>query len=123
VDGSAVGGVLILFILASSVIGDISPARLQGTGPAFAALGLVIAALYFGFFGGIVGRTPGERLVGRTVRDDDGRLLTLADLRRRAIRAAMRDIRAIAELGTTVWAAAVGARQPTAQMDGERLAF
>lgn len=105
-DGAGVAGLLLVAITATMILSGSGPSSFGGAaGPAFGLLGLVLAACYFVFFGGIACATTGERLVGMRVgrhgpRHIDPRMVAI-----RGLRCWGRDVRYLLRLG--LWAGAM----------------
>lgn len=99
VDGCLVISLLLLLIVSTVTAMTVPIAALDGSGLAFALMGALLGLAYFGCFGGLGGRTAGERLL-RVEPDATGRgSLTLRAVVARALRSATDDARFIRRLG------------------------
>jgi hypothetical protein len=98
-DGCLVITLLLLLIVCTMTATTVPVAALDGSGPAFALMGVLLGTAYFGCFGGVGGRTAGERLL-RVEPETTGRgSLTLRAVAARALRSATDDARFVRRLG------------------------
>lgn len=99
-DGCFVITLLLLLIVCTVTAMTVRVGALDGSGPAFALMGVLLGIAYFGCFGGVGGRTGGEWLL-RVEPDRTGRgSLTLRAVVARALRSATDDARFIRRLGS-----------------------
>ena len=109
VDAGLVITLLLLLIVCTVAVMTVPVAALDGSGPAFALMGVLLGIAYFGCFGGLGGRTAGERLLRIEPEITECGSLTLRAIAARALRSATDDAWFIRRLGA--W---MGALHPTA---------
>jgi transcriptional regulator with XRE-family HTH domain len=90
IDGG-ISLILLMILVAVTVTLFGRPVLSAAAGPAFGVVGLLLAATYFGVFGGIGGQTPGARVAGVKAVAPAGAPIDLAGVVTRTIRAATRD--------------------------------
>ena len=98
-DGCLVITLLILLIVCTLTAMAVPVAALDGSGPVFALMGVLLGITYFGCFGGVGGRTAGERLLRVEPETFERGSLTLRAVLVRALRSATDDARFIRRLG------------------------
>jgi hypothetical protein len=102
VDASAIALLLLLVVVAAMTVLTAPPAALRSAGGAFAVMGALIAAGYYGWFGGVAGATCGERALAvephRVIRG----AVTLRLACERAALAASQDVRWIQRAGERI---------------------
>jgi helix-turn-helix protein len=102
-DGAAIAALLVVAVAAAiPVSGGAASSLGRAAAPVFAALGVLLGACYFVFFGGIACATAGERLVGMRVGRRSPRHVDPMHVGARALRCAGRDVRYLLRLGA--WA-------------------
>jgi hypothetical protein len=99
IDACVVLALLLLVVGAAATALVVPPSALRGAVPALIATGLVLAAGYFVWFGGLGGATFGERLAGVPPDPERGHILTLPQIGRRTLRSATMEIRCIGDTG------------------------
>jgi hypothetical protein len=99
VDGCLVITLLLLLIVCTATVMMVPVAALDGSGPAFALMGALLGIAYFGCFGGLGGRTAGERLLRVEPEMPGCGSLTLRAVAARALRSASDDAWFIRRLG------------------------
>jgi transcriptional regulator with XRE-family HTH domain len=98
-DGCLVAMLLLLVVVCTMTAMIVPVGALDGSGAAFALMGVLLGVAYFGCFGGLGGQTAGARLL-RVEPETTGRgLLTLRAVVARALRSATDDARFIRRLG------------------------
>lgn len=101
-DGCVVITLLLLLIVCTVTAMTVRIGALDGSGPAFALMGVLLGIAYFACFGGVGGRTAGEWLL-RVEPDGTGRgSLTLRAVLARALRSATDDATFIRRLGAWI---------------------
>ena len=99
VDGCLVITLLLLLIVCTVTAMMVPVAALDGSGPAFALMGVLLGIAYFGCFGGLGGQTAGERLLRVEPEMTGCGSLTLRAVAARALRSATDDAWFIRRLG------------------------
>ena len=99
VDACLVITLLLLLIVCTLTAMTVPVAALDGSGPAFALMGVLLGIAYFGCFGGLGGRTAGERLLRIEPEMTESGSLTLRAVVARALRSATGDAWFIRRLG------------------------
>lgn len=108
-DACVIVGLLLIVVVSALTAMTVPLSALQRSAPAFAVMGLLFAAAYYVWFGGVRGTTVGERKLGLEPRGS-GSTLTLRAVSERAIEAATEDVRCIMRFGerlgrsTAAWA-------------------
>ncbi len=114
-DGALVAAVLFAAVVAAVLVSGSQPAAIgRPAAVVYALLGVVLAACYFVFFGGIACATAGERLIGMRVGRRSPRHVDPVAVAVRAARCWARDVRYLVRLGawagSVLWSDASGAR-------------
>lgn len=99
VDACLVITLLLLLIVCTVTAMTVPVAALHGSGAAFALMGVLLGIAYFGCFGGLGGRTAGERLLRVEPETTGCGSLTLQAVVARALRSATDDAWFIRRLG------------------------
>jgi hypothetical protein len=100
-DAAVTGGLLLAASAAAALLARVSIAGLGSSAVSLFVVGLIFEAAYYGWMGGLSGRTLGEYAVGPEPLQRDPRPLTLRAIALRALAAATADSRAIIHLG--IW--------------------
>ena len=98
-DGLFVITLLLLLIVCTVTAMTVRVGALDGSGPAFALMGVLLGIAYFVCFGGVGGRTAGEWLLRVEPERTGHRSLTVETVVARALRSATDDVRFIRRLG------------------------
>lgn len=114
-DGALVATVLFGAVVASVLLSGSQPGAIgRPVAVVYALLGVILAAWYFVFFGGIACATAGERLIGMRAGRRSPRHIDPAAVAVRAARCWGRDVRYLVRLGewagSVIWSDASGAR-------------
>jgi hypothetical protein len=103
VDGAVTGALLLGATGSAALLARVSIAALSPAAVSLFLVGLILAAAYFMWLGGLSGTTFGEYAVGEAPRQRDPRPLTLHAIALRTLAAATADARAIHGCG--IWIA------------------
>ena len=102
IDALIVSAMLLLVILAAVAALFVPISALGQSSPAFAVMGMLLAAGYFMWFGGIAGATVGERAMHIARPHQLHQRLTLRVIAVRAVHAAAEDVECLRGLGARV---------------------
>jgi len=98
-DACVSGCLLTIVVLSTAVLAGVRPHVLAPAAPILSAVGLVLAAAYFLWFGGLAGSTPGATAMRLLTSALPATPLTLELIATHAWRAATRDVHGLRDLG------------------------
>ena len=102
IDAMIVTALLVLVVLAAVTALLVPVSTLGRSSPAFAVMGMFLAAGYFLCFGGVGGATVGERLMHVIAPPRHRDTVTLRAVGERALQSASEDVRCLCSLGARV---------------------
>ena len=105
IDACIIMALLLVFVLCAALALLVPVRALGPSAPWLAVIGFVLAAGYFGWFGGVLGTTIGARALGLDAGLEQPRSLTLEAIAIRTMRAVTDDVRCIERMGA--WVVAV----------------
>jgi Helix-turn-helix domain/RDD family len=102
IDAVIVSALLLLVVMAAVAALFVPVSTLDGSSPAFAFMGMLLAAGYFVWFGGVAGATVGERAMHITRPRHHPSRLTLHAIAAGALQSASEDVDCLRGLGARV---------------------